>query len=45
MGFPVAAAWRTNLLEEDEEPLPVEGDAVVLALRPYQIATVRVAAG
>ncbi|MCU0510030.1 MAG: glycosyl hydrolase-related protein [Anaerolineae bacterium] len=45
MGFPVREARLTNLLEEDGEALRVEGNVVELALRPYQIATVRVVAG
>jgi alpha-mannosidase len=40
--FPVARAWRTNLLEEDQEPLAVENGAVKLHLRPFQILTLRV---
>jgi len=39
---PVAAAWETNLLEENQAALPVAGDAVSLELRPYQIVTLRV---
>jgi alpha-mannosidase len=41
MGVPVRSARLTNLLEEDGERLAVEGGEVVLALRPYQIATVK----
>ncbi len=41
-GFPVQAAWRTNLLEEDEESLLVEGTQVHLSLRPFEIVTLRV---
>jgi alpha-mannosidase len=44
MGFPVREARLTNLLEEDEDTLRVEGNTVELALRPFQIATVRVVA-
>lgn len=40
--FPLAAAWRTNLLEEDQQPLPVEGRSVRFEFRPYQILTLRV---
>ena len=39
--FPLAAAWRANLLEEDQEPLPVDGDTLRFQLRPYQILTLR----
>ncbi len=41
-GAAVAAAWRTNLLEEDQQPLEVEGSSVLLSARPYEIITVRV---
>ena len=35
------AAWRTNLLEENEESLPVENNRVSLTIRPYEIVTLR----
>jgi alpha-mannosidase len=41
-GFPVEAAWETNLLEENESALRVENDAIQLELTPYQIMTLRV---
>lgn len=44
-GFPVAAAWETNLLEEDGVAMPVEGDTVRLSVRPFQILTVRILPG
>ncbi|HUF38430.1 MAG TPA: glycosyl hydrolase-related protein [Anaerolineales bacterium] len=34
-------AWETNLLEEDETALAVEGGGVRLQVRPFQILTVR----
>ncbi len=41
-GFPLAEAWQTNLLEENQQALTVsEGNAVTLAVRPYQIVTLR----
>lgn len=40
-GLPVLAAWHTNLLEEDQEPLDVEGRTVTASIRPYQIMTMR----
>ena len=43
--FPVAAAWETNLLEENQAELPVADGAVSLNLRPYQIVTMRVRPG
>jgi alpha-mannosidase len=41
-GRGVEAAWVTNLLEENESSLSVEKDSILLALRPYQIVTLRV---
>jgi alpha-mannosidase len=41
-GFSVAAAWETNLLEENETTLSLEGDSIQLNLTPYQIMTLRV---
>jgi alpha-mannosidase len=38
---PFQAAWRTNLLEEKEEALPVENNQVRFAVRPYEIVTLR----
>jgi alpha-mannosidase len=40
-GVPLAGAWRTNLLEHDNEELEVERHSVSLSLSPYEIATVR----
>jgi alpha-mannosidase len=40
-GFPLAAAWRTNLLEENQEELAVDEDEVRLVVRPFQIITLR----
>jgi alpha-mannosidase len=40
-GVPLAAAWRTNLLEQEESELEIKADSVVIPLRPYEIATVR----
>jgi len=41
-GVAVEAAWRTNLLEENESALSVDQDSVTLNLTPYQIMTMRV---
>lgn len=42
-GTPVAAAWRTNLLEERGAELPVEGGSLVrVALGPYRIGTLEI---
>ncbi|HXF62692.1 MAG TPA: glycoside hydrolase family 38 C-terminal domain-containing protein, partial [Caldilineaceae bacterium] len=40
-GFPLAGAWRANLLEENQTVLPVEGRQVTFDLRPYEIVTLR----
>ncbi len=39
--FPLAEAWQTNLLEDNEEQLPAEGHQLSLSLTPYQIVTLR----
>jgi alpha-mannosidase len=43
--FPVAHAWRTNLLEENQYELEVSGKQVKAAVKPYQIVTVRLMIG
>jgi alpha-mannosidase len=43
--FPVAQAWRTNLLEEDQHVLEVDGKQVKVPVKPYQIVTVRLVIG
>jgi alpha-mannosidase len=40
-GIPLARASRTNLLEEDESKLTLQGNTISMELRPYEIATVR----
>jgi alpha-mannosidase len=40
-GFPVAQAWRTNLLEENQEALQPNGNQVTFSVTPYQIVTLR----
>ncbi len=42
LGFDVREAWITNLLEDDQEQLEVNGREVELTLRPFQIVTLRV---
>jgi len=42
--FPLKAAWRANLLEENKEQLPVNGHRVTLFVKPYEIATLRLVA-
>ncbi|MDO8945281.1 MAG: alpha-mannosidase [Desulfobacterales bacterium] len=41
--LPLTAAWRANLLEEDQEALPVSGNTLTFPMRPYQILTLRLA--
>ena len=41
--FPLENAWRTNLLEENQYPLPVNDFKVKVPVKPYQIVTVRLA--
>ncbi|MCE7980050.1 MAG: alpha-mannosidase [Caldilinea sp. CFX5] len=43
-GFDLAAAWRTNLLEEKEEALPSTKRSVTLPVHPYEIVTLRLMA-
>lgn len=42
-GVPVQAVWRTNLLEETLEALPLQANSVSFALQPFEIVTLRVA--
>jgi alpha-mannosidase len=39
--FPLKAAVRTNLLEEEKYPLTVEGNRVRYNIRPFEIVTLR----
>jgi len=39
--FPLAEAWRTNLLEEDQEGLETEEYGLQHSIKPYQIVTLR----
>ncbi|NLE43950.1 MAG: hypothetical protein GX620_04460 [Chloroflexi bacterium] len=41
----IGQAYRTNLVEEDQEILPYDAHTVRVELRPYQIATVRCRTG
>ncbi|MCD6506189.1 hypothetical protein J7M22_06145 [Candidatus Poribacteria bacterium] len=43
--FKIENAIRTNLAEEDEEPLSLTGGEVVLTVKPFEIATVRIWCG
>jgi alpha-mannosidase len=41
---PITQAWATNLIEEEEGPLPLSGDgAVQLMVKPWEIVTLKVA--
>jgi len=39
--FSLVGAWRTNLLEENQEQVEVEGDHLQVTIEPYQILTFR----
>jgi alpha-mannosidase len=41
-GFPISKAWRTNILEENQEALAVEENQVKGFIKPYQIVTIRI---
>ncbi len=42
MGFAVAEAWETDLMEADETPLPISNEHLItLTFTPYQIRTLR----
>ncbi len=40
-GFNLGSAWRTNLLEENESELPIDGNKVTFLVKPYEIVTLR----
>jgi alpha-mannosidase len=40
-GFNLAAAWQTNLLEENQTALKPAGNQVTFSIKPYQIVTLR----
>ena len=39
--FSLKEAWHTNLLEDNETSLPVDGNQVTMSITPYQIVTLR----
>ena len=39
--FLLAEAWRTNLLEENQERLDIDDCELRLPIKPYQIVTLR----
>lgn len=44
-GFPLKAAWHTNLLERNEQELPVAGQQLTISVHPYEIVTLRLLPG
>ncbi len=41
--FDIAKAWRTNILEEPQEEIPVAGRQLHCQIKPYQILTLQLA--
>jgi alpha-mannosidase len=41
LGFKLGSAWRTNLLEENQDALTPDGNTLSLSVRPYEIVTLR----
>ena len=41
LGFELGSAWRTNLLEENQDALTPDGNTLSLSMRPYEIVTLR----
>ncbi len=39
--FPIAAAWRTNILEANQTEIPAEDQKLHSTIKPYQILTLR----
>jgi alpha-mannosidase len=39
--FPLADAWQTNLIEENQEQLAIEDNQLHITIKPYQIMTLR----
>jgi alpha-mannosidase len=42
LGVPFSSAHRANALEDDGEPLEVEGSDITIAYRPHELVTVKV---
>ncbi|HEV7687157.1 MAG TPA: glycoside hydrolase family 38 C-terminal domain-containing protein, partial [Acidimicrobiia bacterium] len=40
-GVPCTGAVRTDLLERDGEPVPIDGDGIPLTVRPFELVTLR----
>ena len=43
LNLPVAAAWRTDLLERDLAEVALDGHTVTLELRPFELVTLKFA--
>ena len=41
VGFELGSAWRTNLLEENQDSLTPDGKTLSLSVQPYEIVTLR----
>jgi alpha-mannosidase len=41
LGFTLGSAWRTNLLEENQDALTPDGNTLTLSVHPYEIVTLR----
>jgi alpha-mannosidase len=39
--FALGAAWRTNLLEENQVALTLAGNSITLSVKPFEIVTLR----
>jgi alpha-mannosidase len=39
--FPIKQAWRANILEENQEEIPVNSNHLKFQIKPYQILTLR----
>jgi len=39
--FEISAAWKTNLLEEEEEVLDLDGRNIRFSFRPFEIVNIK----
>lgn len=39
--FPLAAAWRANIIEHNDQAIAVDGQQITFSVRPYEIVTLR----
>ena len=42
LGVAFASARRANVLEDDGEPLELDGDEIVVPFRPHELITIKV---